>query len=154
MAALSPQEVFARVCVVLLEEDPGGWTAHGRMPVEAPLGPQPWAAVSRFSEQSLHTQVSASLPGAGGSCWAGRCRVRFVEAGAAPAVCAGPISAPSLGWAALCLFCGGGGLPLRGVRAPSRRPRWHEEGLHLLWSVFSAVSLLLMHELESGEAWG
>lgn len=109
MAAPSPQEVFARVCVVLLEEDPGGWTAHGRVPVEAPLGPQLWAAVSRLSEQSLHTQVSAPLPGAGGSCWAGRCRVRFVEVGAAPAVCAGPILAPSLGWTAPCVFCGGGG---------------------------------------------
>lgn len=44
--APSPQEVFAHVCVVLLEEDPGGWTARGRILVEAPLGLQPWAAVS------------------------------------------------------------------------------------------------------------
>lgn len=50
MAALStapsPQEVFAHVCVVLLEEDPGGWTARGHVLVEAPLGLQPRAAVS------------------------------------------------------------------------------------------------------------
>ena len=38
--------VHVCVCVVLLEEDPGGWTACGFVLVEAPLGLQPRAAVS------------------------------------------------------------------------------------------------------------
>ena len=96
MAAPSPQEVFARVCVVLLEEDPGGWTARGRVPMEEPLGPQPWAAASRFSEQSLHTQISTLLPSAWGQLLDQAAPCLFGEAGAAPVVCAGPLSAPSL----------------------------------------------------------